>query len=141
MLTTALIGIQNSNRTPTKTPPASTPPTKFDSILNASNVLYMCLGMTGIMVLVSDSIARAFAIGAAIAIVRFRIKVDSKSFGMCLFYGVLAGMACGVDHVPLAYAMAIIFSLLQVCIFSLAYLVGKKSEVTPTKALEEVPLT
>lgn len=134
MLTTALISIQNLSKPgiPQGAPSGVTTnkpsPTKFDCILNASNVLYMCLGMTGIMILVSDSIARAFAIGAAIAIVRFRIKVDSKSFGMCLFYGVLAGMACGVDHVQLAYIMAALFSALQAVVFLIAFVFDKKED-------------
>ncbi len=106
---------------------ASTPqlPTAGEMVLNAANVLYLCIGMAGMMLLVSNNIARAFAIGAAIALIRFRIKVDSKSFGMCLFYGVLVGMACGVNQITVAYATTAVFTALQVIVLSLSRLADR----------------
>src|SRR3954468_13858624 len=47
-------------------------------LIAASNVLFMGFGMTGVMILVNNNLARAFAMGAAIALIRFRIKVDNK---------------------------------------------------------------
>ena len=68
-------------------------------VLGSANVLFLCFGMTGIMILVNNNLARAFAIGAAIAVIRFRIKFDGKGLGSSLFFGVLVGMACGVGQV------------------------------------------
>ncbi len=81
-------------------------------IITASNVLFLCVGMTAVMILVNDNLARAFAIGAAIALVRFRIKVAGKFPGMALFYGVLTGMACGVNRADLAWGVTIIFGVI-----------------------------
>ena len=46
------------------------------------------------------------AIGAAMALIRFRIKVDTKTVNMGLFYRLLTGMAVGIDQVPIAYAIS-----------------------------------
>ena len=89
-------------------------------VLSSANVLFLCFGMTGVMLLVNNNLARAFAIGAAIALVRFRIKVTSKTLSMALFYGVLTGMACGVDRVELAWGIAGVFGILQVLVLAMA---------------------
>ncbi len=89
-------------------------------LLNASNVLFLSFGMTGVMLLVNNNLARAFAIGAAIALVRFRVKFDSKSVGMSLFYALLTGMACGVGEVATAYAILTFFGVMQFCVVNAA---------------------
>ncbi len=108
--------------------------TSQDIVLNSMNVLFLCFGMTGVMLLVNNNLARAFAIGAAIALVRFRIKVDNKVMSMAFFYGVLAGMACGVGQPMVAWIVAIVFGLLQGIALSIASVVGKKSEALPRLA-------
>jgi hypothetical protein len=95
-------------------------------ILNSANVLYLSFGMCGVMLLVNNNLARAFAIGAAIALVRFRIKVGSKTLSMALFYGVLTGMACGVDRVHLAWGITFTFALLEGSVLTLAALVSRR---------------
>ena len=71
--------------------------------LGASNLLFLCVGLSGLMLLVNDNLARAFAIAAAIALVRFRIKLDQKSINASLLFAILAGMACGLDATGLAW--------------------------------------
>ncbi len=91
-----------------KSPPkaVSTMTLLTSAILNASNVLFLCFGMAGIMILVNNNLARAFAIGAAIALVRFKIKLDAYGLGVTLFFGVVVGMACGVGQTETAIAIA-----------------------------------
>lgn len=93
-------------------------PTPSDIIINSSNVLFICFGMTGMLLLVNNNIARAFAIAAAIALVRFKIKVDSKIMSMSLFYAVLTGMACGVGYSFIGYILVIFFGVLQFIVLS-----------------------
>lgn len=83
-----------------------------DVLNGAANVLFLCVGMTAVMILVNDNIARAFAVGAAVALVRFRIKVAGKFLSMALFYAVLIGMACGVSRVDLAWGVTVAFGLI-----------------------------
>jgi hypothetical protein len=89
-----------------------------DIIINSSNVLFICFGMTGMLLLVNNNIARAFAIAAAIALVRFKIKVDSKIMSMSLFYAVLTGMACGVGYSFIGYILVAFFGILQFIVIS-----------------------
>ncbi|MEQ1723911.1 MAG: hypothetical protein ABL930_12105 [Pseudobdellovibrio sp.] len=88
-------------------------------ILNSSNVLFLCFGMTGMMILVNNNLARAFAIGAAISVVRFRIKLDSQGLGATLFFGVLVGMACGVGQLETAAFITIAYGILQLVVVSI----------------------
>ncbi len=95
-------------------------------ILASANVLFLCFGMTGIMILVNNNLARAFAIGAAIAVVRFRIKFDSQGLGSTLFFGVLVGMACGVGQPLTALILTVAYGILQLIVISLMKLTSKK---------------
>jgi hypothetical protein len=81
-------------------------------LLSSSNIVFLCVGVTGVMLLVASDLARAFAVAAAIALVRFRIKM-SESSGSSLFFALIVGMACGVDHVGIAGQLALIFIVLQ----------------------------
>jgi hypothetical protein len=108
------------------------------TILNASNVLFLCFGMAGIMILVNNNLARAFAIGAAIALVRFKIKLDSYGLGVTLFFGVVVGMACGVGQGETAIAIALAFCTIQAFIVLLICRVGSKRNRSHTTATESL---
>lgn len=102
-------------------------PSPAERIFSAANVLYLCFGMSGMMLIVNNNIARAFAIAAAIALVRFRIKVNSKILSMALFYGVLTGMACGVGHSYIGYVLVVFFGVLQLFVLTAARIAQKRS--------------
>lgn len=80
-----------------------------DALVAASSVVFLCVGMSVVMILVEDNLARAFAIGAAVALVRFRVKMAGKFLGIAMLYGVLTGMACGVGRTDIAWALAGVF--------------------------------
>lgn len=88
--------------------------TPAELVLSSANVMFICFGMTAVMQLVNNNLARAFTIGAAIALIRFKIKMNSKAINMGLFYGAVVGMACGVDAAVLGYVAVGFFGLLQV---------------------------
>jgi|SaaInlStandDraft_7_1057024.scaffolds.fasta_scaffold220734_2 hypothetical protein len=88
-------------------------------ILGASNLLYLTLGLTFVMILVNNNLARAFSIGAAIALVRFRIKLGQKSSASHILFSIIAGMACGLNEVSLAWLLCAIYSLISLVIFRL----------------------
>jgi hypothetical protein len=80
--------------------------------LGSANLLFLCVGLTSIMLMVNYNLVRAFAIVAAIALVRFRIKLDQKSLNSTLLFGILAGMACGLGEVALAWLVVGVYVLL-----------------------------
>lgn len=92
-------------------------------LLNSSNIAFLCIGVTSVMILVASDLARAFAVAAAIALVRFRIKMSEGS-GSSLFFAVIVGMACGVDQLRIAVQLTLIFVTLQIV---LVMLVGRLS--------------
>jgi len=101
-------------------------------VMSSSNVLFLCFGMTGIMILVNNNLARAFAIGAAIAVIRFRVKFDDKGLGSTLFFGVLVGMACGVGQVQTALVITTTYGILQAIIIFLISLETQSEKLNRT---------
>jgi hypothetical protein len=123
---------------PTNSDPKEDPVlTPGELVTHSSNVLFLCFGMTGVMILVSDNLARAFAIGAAIALVRFRIRVDQKGLSSSLLFGVLTGMACGVDRVWIAWATTVSFGLLNIFVVGLARHVANERTAHHRPRLQE----
>ena len=90
---------------------------KYKLFLGASNILFMCVGLTGVMLLVGNNLARAFAIGAALALSRFRVKISKKSTGTHLMFGIIAGIACGLDQLAVAWICSMIYVALQLALF------------------------
>lgn len=82
---------------------------QLKEIVGAHNLLFISVGLCGIMLLISNSLLRAFAIIAALAIVRFRVKLDNKSLGSAMLFAILSGMACGAREPGIAYVTVGIF--------------------------------
>lgn len=89
----------------------------LEIFLGASNLLFLCVGLTGIMLLVNNNLARAFAIAAALALTRFRIKLDQKSVNASLLFAILIGMACGLGEERLAWMATGIYIVLFIILF------------------------
>jgi len=77
----------------------------FQLLLGSANLLFLCVGLTGVTLLINNNVIRAFAIVAALALIRFRVKLDQKSISVSVLFGVLAGMATGLQEVALAWIM------------------------------------
>ncbi len=105
--------------------PGEEPETPAELVMSSANVMFLCFGMTAVMQLVNNNLARAFTIGAAIALIRFKIKMNSKAINMGLFYGAVVGMACGVDAAILGYVAVGFFGLLQLATLLLSKAVHK----------------
>jgi len=111
-----------------------------DVVLASSNVLFMTFGMAAVMLLVNNNLARAFAIGAAIALIRFRIKVDNKTLGMSILYGVIAGMACGIGEVATAYAILAFFACLQFIVVGTATTLDRRHKKSVIAEVPQQPI-
>jgi hypothetical protein len=59
--------------------------------------------MTSVMVLVNNNLARAFAIGAAIALIRIRIKLAKNMSNSNVLFSIVCGIACGLNEMGLAW--------------------------------------
>ncbi len=97
--------------------------------LGATNILFLCVGLTGIMILVNNNVARAFAIGAAIGLCRFKVRLDEKSNDSNLLFGIIVGMACGLVNIPVAYIVTGIYAVLQGVIMIVFKALSKEKNV------------
>lgn len=70
----------------------------------AKSVVLLAMVVAVIMCAVGESLARAFGLGAALAIVRFRTPVKDSRDAMFLFGAVAAGLAAGVGMTGVALA-------------------------------------
>lgn len=99
----------------------------LEIFLGASNLLFLCVGLTGIMLLVNNNLARAFAIAAALALTRFRIKLDQKSVNASLLFAILIGMACGLGEERLAWMATGIYIVLFIILFIVVRMLKPKA--------------
>lgn len=87
-------------------------------IIGSMNLMFLTVGLCGIMILINNSIFRAFAIIAAIALVRFRVKLDNKALGSAMIFAILAGMSCGVHEIGFGYLSVAIYLILTVILMA-----------------------
>lgn len=106
-----------------------------DLTLEAGNLIFLCAGITGVMVLVNNDIARAFAIGAAIALVRFRVRME-KATASGYFFALIAGMACGVDSLEIGWALAVVYSILKILVYFGTRVARIVAPGTPTETVQ-----
>ncbi len=99
----------------------------LEIFLGAANLLFLCVGLTGIMLLVNNNLARAFAIAAALALTRFRIKLDQKSVNASLLFAILIGMACGLGEQRLAWMSTGIYIVLFIILFIVVRILKPKT--------------
>jgi len=95
-------------------------------IQSCSNMLFLCVGLTGVMVLVNNNIARAFAIGAALALVRFRVKLGAKKTAANLLFAIIIGLACGLDEKNVAWGATVIYSFIVLLLTTALYIAQKR---------------
>ena len=90
-------------------------------ILGATNILFSCVGLTGVMILVNNNLARALSIGAALRLMRFRVNIGNKNQSSNMLFGIIAGVACGLQEIRVAWAVVLPYIVLQ----SILYLILK----------------
>lgn len=108
--------------------------TLADLTLESGNLIFLCSGIAGVMVLVNNDIARAFAIGAAIALVRFRVRME-KATASGYFFALIAGMACGVNSLEIGWALAVVYSILKISVYFATRVARRLEPSTPVIGL------
>jgi hypothetical protein len=83
------------------------------ALQGVANLLFLCVGLTGTMILVNNNMVRAFGVGAAIALVRFKINLNGKSSNASLLFSILSGIACGLGETVLAWILLATYVVLM----------------------------
>jgi uncharacterized membrane protein YhiD involved in acid resistance len=84
-----------------------TPPGKRQSSSLEHAQVLLCISGAIIMIIIGNSLARAFGIAGGASIVRFRTPVDDPKDAMVLFLLLGIGMACGIAAFGLAILSAV----------------------------------
>jgi hypothetical protein len=78
--------------------------------------ILLCVSGAMMMVLINDSLARAFGIAGAASLVRFRTPVDDPRDAAVMFLLIGLGMASGVGAFALAAGGAVMVAIFLVCL-------------------------
>jgi len=99
---------------------------KIELILGTVNILYLCTGMTSVMILVNNNLARAFAIGAAIALIRFRVKLSKNMSNSNVLFSIVCGIACGLNEINLAWLSTGSYFLITILLWVITGSINRK---------------
>lgn len=91
---------------------------EYEPDIAQSQILLACI-MALVLMVVGDSISRAFGAVGILSVIRFRSNVKNSAEAASLLSAVAVGMACGVGMFRLAVAGALFLSLVQVLLRSM----------------------
>jgi len=84
-------------------------------------IMVLPLLVTGIAMIVLNSIALAFSLAGVVAAVRFRFSLDQPSDAMYIFVAIGIGLASGIGALGIAYVISLTFVLATLVIWKLEY--------------------
>ena len=109
----------------------------YEPDIAQSQILLACI-MALVLMVVGDSISRAFGAVGILSVIRFRSNVKNSAEAATLLSSVAVGMACGVGMIRLAVAGALFLCLVQVLLRTI-FEPGPVVEKKPKKAKAEEP--
>jgi hypothetical protein len=84
-------------------------------------ILVLPLLVTGIAMIVMNSIALAFSLAGVVAAVRFRFSLNQPSDAMYIFVAIGIGLGSGIGALGVAYVISLMFVLATLVIWKLEY--------------------
>ncbi len=84
-------------------------------------IMVLPLLVTGIAMIVLNSIALAFSLAGVVAAVRFRFSLDQPSDAMYIFVAIGIGLGSGIGALGIAYVISLTFVLATLVIWKLEY--------------------
>lgn len=84
-------------------------------------ILILPLLVTGIAMIVLNSIALAFSLAGVVAAVRFRFSLNQPSDAMYIFVAIAIGLGAGIGAVGISYVISLSFTLATLIIWKLEY--------------------
>jgi hypothetical protein len=89
--------------------------------VDQSFVIIMPIVVTGISMIVMNSIALAFSLAGIVAAVRFRFTLDQPSQAMYIFAAISIGLGAGIGALGVAMVISIAFVYANLIIWKLEY--------------------
>ena len=87
----------------------------------AQTIIIMPIVVTGIAMIVSNSIALAFSLAGIVAAVRFRFTLSQPSHAMYIFVAIGIGLAAGIGALGIAAVISMAFVYTTMIIWKLEY--------------------
>jgi hypothetical protein len=84
-------------------------------------ILVLPLLVTGIAMIVLNSIALAFSLAGIVAAVRFRFSLNQPSDAMYIFVAIGIGLGSGIGALGVAYVISLMFVIATLVIWKLEY--------------------
>ncbi len=84
-------------------------------------IMVLPLLVTGIAMIVLNSIALAFSLAGVVAAVRFRFSLDQPSDAMYIFVAIGIGLGSGIGALGIAYVISLTFVLVTLIVWKLEY--------------------
>jgi len=84
-------------------------------------IIIMPIVVTGISMIVLDSLALAFALAGIVAAVRFRFTLDQPSHAMYIFVAISIGLGAGIGALGVAMVISMAFVYATLVIWKLEY--------------------
>lgn len=84
-------------------------------------ILLMPIVVTGIAMIVLNSLALAFSLAGIVAAVRFRFALEQPSHAMYIFVAIGIGLGCGIGSVGVAGVISMAFVYATLIIWKLEY--------------------
>tara|TARA_R110000787_G_scaffold62727_1_gene141704 strand:- start:537 stop:1184 length:648 start_codon:yes stop_codon:yes gene_type:complete len=84
-------------------------------------ILVLPILVTGIAMIVLNSIALAFSLAGVVAAVRFRFSLDQPSDAMYIFVAIAIGLGAGIGALGISYVISLSFALATLIIWKLEY--------------------
>lgn len=105
---------------------------------NMQSIIIIALLVTGLMMVIQDSLARAFGLVGVVSAVRFRTTMKDSKDAVFIFLGIGIGMACGlgVPHIAAALSLVVNIVLLLLWKFRLGNVVQKTSGEQSSRSIE-----
>jgi hypothetical protein len=84
-------------------------------------IMILPIVVTGIAMIVVNSIALAFSLAGVVAAVRFRFTLNQPSDAMYIFVAIGIGLGAGIGALGIAWVISLTFSLATLTIWKLEY--------------------
>ena len=101
--------------------------------------ILLCLGGALIWVIVGNNLARAFGLGGALSLIRFRTPVPNPKDTTVVFFSIIIGMAAGLGQYATAAIGTGVFGVVMVLLW--AFNIGRRPRRLARLSEEPFPFT
>jgi len=84
-------------------------------------LLILPVAVTGIVMIVQNSLALAFSLAGIVAAVRFRTTLEDTKDAVYVFLAIGVGLACGVQMVGVAAVLSVLFNVINLVLWKMNF--------------------